>query len=59
MVHSKCLEYHPPERLQETCPTILESIYMPDPSSNSLDIAMFSKLAVQTKNPINVIKHVW
>ena len=53
MVRSKCLEYHPPERLQETCPTILESIYMPDPSSNSPDIAMFSKLAVQTKNQCN------
>ena len=56
MVHFYCVVYHPPEYLGEKSPTISERIYMPDPASHSLEIAMFSILAVQTKKPINVIK---
>ena len=56
MVHFYCVVYHPPEHLEEKSPTISERIYMPDPASHSLEIAMFSILAVQTKKPINVIK---
>ena len=58
MVRLNCVEYHPPEHLEEKSPTVSERIYMPDPASHSLEIAMFSLLAVQTKKPINVIKHV-
>ena len=58
MVHLNCVEYHPPEHPEEKSPTILKRIYVPDPGSHSLEIAMFSLLAVQTKKQINVIKQV-
>ena len=58
MVHFYCVEYHPPEHLEEKSLTISERIYVPDPASHSLEIAMFSILVFQTKKQINVIKQV-